>query len=39
MLGNKKVFIDTCVVIEFLKENLELHKSNCYINHIVLQLV
>ena len=36
MLGNKKVFLDTCVVIEFLKENLELNKSNCYINHIVL---
>ncbi|CAA6824414.1 MAG: Death on curing protein, Doc toxin [uncultured Sulfurovum sp.] len=36
MLGSKKVFVDTCVVIEFLKENLELNKSNCYISHIVL---
>jgi hypothetical protein len=22
MLGNKKVFVDTCIVIEYLKENL-----------------
>ena len=36
MLGNKKVFVDTCIVIEYLKENLNLNKSNCYINHIVL---
>ena len=36
MLGNKKVFVDTCIVIEYLKENLDLNKSNCYINHIVL---
>ena len=36
MLGNRKVFIDTCIVIEYLKDNLSLQKSNCYINHIVL---
>jgi len=36
MLGNKKVFVGTCIVIEYLKENLNLNKSNCYINHIVL---
>jgi len=36
MLGNKKVFVDTCIVIEYLKDNLTLNKSNCYINHIVL---
>ena len=36
MLGNKKVFLDTCIVIEYLKDNLSLNKSNCYINHIVL---
>ena len=28
MLGNKKVFIDTCIII--------LAKSSCYISHIVL---
>ena len=36
MLGNRKIFVDTCVVIEYLKDNLSLEKSNCYINHIVL---
>jgi len=36
MLGNKKVFVDTCIVIEYLKENLTLDKSQCYLNHIVL---
>jgi len=36
MLGNKKVFLDTCIVIEYLKDNLTLNKANCYINHIVL---
>ena len=36
MLGNRKVFVDTCVVIEYLKDNLSLNKTNCYINHIVL---
>ena len=36
MLGDKKVFVDTCIVIEYLKENISLHKANCYINHIVL---
>ena len=36
MLGNKKVFLDTCIVIEYLKDNLSLNKSNCYINYIVL---
>ncbi len=36
MLGDRKVFVDTCVVIEYLKDNLSLQKSNCYINHIVL---
>ncbi|NOZ91593.1 MAG: type II toxin-antitoxin system VapC family toxin [Epsilonproteobacteria bacterium] len=35
MLGNK-VFTDTCIIIEYLKNNIELEKSNCYINHIVL---
>jgi len=36
MLGNKRVFLDTCVVIEYLKDNLTLNKANCYINHIIL---
>ena len=37
MLGNRrKIFVDTCVVIEYLKDNLSLNKTNCYINHIVL---
>jgi len=36
MLGDRKVFVDTCVVIEYLKDNLSLQKSNCYINHILL---
>ena len=36
MLGNRKVFIDICIVIEYLKDNLILNKENCYINHIVL---
>jgi predicted nucleic acid-binding protein len=36
MLGNRKVFVDTCIVIEYLKDKLSLNKENCYINHIVL---
>ena len=36
MLGDKKVFFDTCIVIEYLKDNVTLNKSNCYINYIVL---
>ena len=36
MLGNRKIFVDTCVIIEYLKDNLSLNKTNCYINHIVL---
>lgn len=36
MLGNRKVFVDTCIVIEYLKDNIELDKSNCFINNIVL---
>jgi len=36
MLGNRRVFLDTCIVIEYLKDNLTLNKANCYINHIVL---
>jgi predicted nucleic acid-binding protein len=36
MLGNKKVFVDTCIVIEYLKDNLTLNKANCYVNNIVL---
>ncbi len=36
MLGNRKIFVDTCVVIEYLKDNLSLNRTNCYINHIVL---
>ena len=30
------IFVDTCIVIEYLKDNLSLNKTNCYINHIVL---
>jgi hypothetical protein len=36
MLGNKKVFVDTCIVIEYLKGNITLNKKVCYINNIVL---
>ena len=36
MLGNRKIFVDTCIVIEYLKDNIELDKSNCFINNIVL---
>ena len=36
MLGDSKVFVDTCVVIEYLKDKLLLDKTNCYIDHIVL---
>jgi predicted nucleic acid-binding protein len=36
MLGNKNIFVDTCIVIEYLKDNLALYKQNCYINQIVL---
>ena len=36
MLGNKKVFVDTCIVIEYLKDNITLDKSQSYINQIVL---
>ena len=35
MLGSK-IFVDTCIVIEYLKDNIELDKSNCFINNIVL---
>ena len=35
MRGNR-IFVDTCLVIEYLKDNIELDKSNCYINNIVL---
>ncbi len=31
-----KIFVDTCVVIECLKGNLTLDKTNAYLNHIVL---
>jgi len=36
MLGNSKVFIDSCVLIEYLKGNIILDKKICYINGIVL---
>ena len=36
MLGSKRVFVDTCIVIEYLKKNIELDKNNCFINNIVL---
>jgi predicted nucleic acid-binding protein len=29
-------FVDTCVVIEYLRGNIQLDKSDCYINSIVL---
>ena len=32
MLGSK-IFVDTCIVIEYLKDNIELDKSNCFINN------
>jgi len=35
MHGNR-IFVDTCIVIEYLKDNIELDKSNCYTNNIVL---
>ena len=31
-----KIFVDTCIVIEYLKGNLPLDKPNAYLNHIVL---
>ncbi len=36
MLGNRNVFVDTCIVIEYLKDKLSLNKENYYINHILL---
>ncbi len=36
MLGDREVFIDTCILIEYLKDNIVLNKENCYINNIVL---
>jgi len=36
MLGNRKLFVDTCIVIEYLKDNIELDKNNCFINNVVL---
>ena len=36
MLGESSVFLDTCIVIEYLKVNIVVEKSNCYINNIVL---
>ncbi len=36
MPGNEKVFIDTCIVIEYLKGNISLEKENCYLNNIVI---
>jgi predicted nucleic acid-binding protein len=35
MLGDR-VFVDTCMIIEYLKGKLELNKQECYINSIVL---
>jgi len=36
MHGNRKIFVNTCIIIEYLKGNVLLDKTNCYINHIVL---
>ena len=36
MHGNKMIFVDTCIIIEYLKDNIKLDKSNCFINNIVL---
>jgi len=36
MLGNRKIFVDTCIVIEYLRGNISLDKKSCYINNIVL---
>jgi len=31
MLGNKKVFVDTCIVIEYLKGNITLNLGTVYL--------
>ena len=36
MLGNRKVLIDTCIIIEYLKGNIELEPRECYINSVIL---
>jgi len=36
MLGDRKVFIDTCIMIEYLRDNIELDKNYSYVNSIVL---
>ena len=35
MRGNR-IFVDTCIVIEYLKNKIKLNKNDCYINSIVL---
>ena len=37
MVGNRKyMFIDTCIMIEYLRDNIDLDKNYSYINSIVL---
>ena len=36
MLGESSVFLDSCIVIEYLKGNITIDKSNSFINNIVL---